>query len=76
MSLLYIFVTLFLFVAAIMTTGLALYAWQRRLSYWALPFTVLMLAVAQWSLGYGLELNASEVAVKLFWAKVQYLGMV
>ena len=37
---------------------------------------MLMLAVAVWSLGYALELGSTDLPGKLFWAKVQYPGIV
>jgi PAS domain-containing protein len=41
-----------------------------------LSFALLMLAVAEWSLGYTFELVADSLSAKLLWAKVQYLGIV
>jgi len=35
-----------------------------------------MLAVAEWSLGYALELGSGDLPTKVFWAKVEYLGIV
>jgi len=35
-----------------------------------------MLAVAEWSLGYALELGSAGLPDKVFWAKVQYVGIV
>jgi PAS domain-containing protein len=35
-----------------------------------------MAAIAMWSLGYTLELASTELPVKVFWAKMQYLGIV
>ncbi len=35
-----------------------------------------MLAVASWSLEYALELGSTELAGKLFWAKLQYVSIV
>jgi len=72
----YVFVTLSLFTAALISTGLALFAWLRRVAAWSRPFAILMLAIAQWSLGYAMELGATEVDVKLFWAQIQYVGIV
>ena len=35
-----------------------------------------MLAMAEWSFGYALELSSADLPNKLFWAKAQYLGIV
>jgi len=35
-----------------------------------------MLAVAEWSLGYALELGSTDLPSQVFWAKVEYLGIV
>jgi PAS domain S-box-containing protein len=35
-----------------------------------------MLAVAEWSLGYALELAGADVPTKLFWLGVEYLGII
>ena len=42
----------------------------------AATLALLMAAVAEWSWGYALEIGAVDLATKLFWAKVQYLGIV
>ena len=56
--------------------ALALFAWRRRAAPGALAFALLMLAVAEWSLGYVLELGSADLAGKLWWASVEYLGIV
>jgi two-component system, sensor histidine kinase and response regulator len=65
-----------LVVAAVISVVLVVYALRRRevLGAWTLAF--LMVAVSVWTLGYALEIAASDVAGKLFWAKVEYLGIV
>ena len=72
----YALVTLSLFASALLATGLALFVWHRRASIWKRPFAILMLASAEWALAYALELTADQLVVKLFWAKIQYLGIV
>ena len=42
----------------------------------AATLALLMAAAAEWSWGYALETGAVDLATKLFWAKVQYLGIV
>ncbi|MBE9478589.1 MAG: PAS domain S-box protein [Chloroflexi bacterium] len=65
-----------LLISAIISTVIAFYAWRRRSRPGAAPFTLLMLAIAEWSLTYALELEAVEIHTKLLWAKAQYLGIV
>ena len=54
---------------------LALYAWRRRPAAGATPLALFMLAAAEWSLTYALELGSAELALKMVWAKAQYLGI-
>src|SRR5437016_9091120 len=63
-------------IAGVISAGLALYAWRRRLMAGVVPFSILMLAVAEWSLGYALELAGADVHTKLFWLGVEYLGII
>jgi PAS domain S-box-containing protein len=65
-----------LLMSTAISAALALYAWKRRPVAGAGAFTLLMLAVAEWSLVYLLRLISVDLAVKLFWAKVRYLGIV
>jgi len=67
--------TLSLLIAAAVSAALAVYAWRHRLAPGAAPFAWLMSAIALWSLGYALELASTELPVKIFWAKMQYLGI-
>jgi signal transduction histidine kinase len=50
-------------------------AWQRRRAPGAAPLAVLSLAVAVYAVGYSLEIAAPTLGEKVFWAKVQYLGI-
>ena len=65
-----------LLIAAAISVGLAVYAWLRRPATAVVPFAVLMVAVAIWSFGYAMEIASAGLAVKLFWARFQYLGIV
>lgn len=66
-----------LLIAAASSVALAFYAWQRRqVTPAAVPFVFLMLAVAEWSIGYAMELSSLDSAVMFFWTKVEYLGIV
>lgn len=65
----------FLIVASLVPGVIALYAWRRRTTPGALMFAVLMLALAIWTLAYGLELACTTLACMLFWIKIEYLGI-
>jgi PAS domain S-box-containing protein len=59
---------------AVLSVGLALFTWRRsRISK---AFSILMLALAEWSAAYVMELLGTRIATKLVWAKVQYAGIV
>ena len=67
--------TLPLLAAAAVSVALAMYTWRRRSAPGVVPFIGLMLAVTLWSVGYALELLGADLATKLVWARVQYLGI-
>ncbi len=64
-----------LLAAAAISAALAFYAWRRRSAPGVAPFILLMLAVAEWSLGSALRLASADLATKLLWAKVRYVGI-
>jgi PAS domain S-box-containing protein len=64
-----------LVVAAAVSGAMAAFARSRRMPASA-AFAVLMACIAAWSIGYALELQATSIAAKLMWAKVEYLGIV
>ena len=55
---------------------LAIHAWRRRPAPGAAIFAVMMLAVADWALGYALELGSADLPMILFWARLEYLGII
>ncbi len=61
-----------LFIGAAVAMMLAGLAWQRRLERGAATFTLTMLAIAAWSLAYGFEILAPDLAGKLIWHKIIY----
>ncbi len=61
--------------SAIIAIQLAIFAWHYSLSY-RISFILLMFSIAIWSLGYALELGSYNLNAKLFWAKIQYFGIV
>jgi len=62
--------------SALISTLLAMAAWRRRPASGALPFCLLMLAMAEWSLGYVRELASFTLSSALFWNNVAWLGAI
>jgi len=60
--------------SAAVAAALALNAWHRRPSPGATSFSLLMLAVAEWSLAYALELVSADLPTALFWDNIAWLG--
>ncbi len=65
-----------LVIAAAISAVVARMAWRRRRVPGATTLLVFMLAVVEWSVGNVLELGSPELEVKLFWANLEYLGIV
>ncbi len=64
-----------LLAAAIFAVILAVYAWGRRSIPGAIPFIMLVLATALWSIGYAFELSSGNLEWMVRWAKFEYLGI-
>jgi PAS domain S-box-containing protein len=60
--------------SAAVSAALARYAWHRRPAPGATSFSMLMLAVAEWSLAYALELFSTDLPTILFWDNLTWLG--
>jgi signal transduction histidine kinase len=65
-----------LLIAAAISAALAFFAWRRRPASGAMPFMVLMLAVAVWSAGYAFELSSADLPTAIGWLKLEYVGIV
>ena len=65
-----------LIVTALVALLLAGVAFRRRRTLGTPMFIGMMLAVAEWLFGYALELSSHNLAAIVFWAKVEYLGIV
>jgi signal transduction histidine kinase len=68
--------TIPLLIAAAISILLAVYAWQQRRVLGTRAFTLLLLAIGQWALGYAFELNAPTLEGKLFWTSFNFIGIV
>lgn len=58
------------------SSAIGVFAWRRHTITGSKPLVLLAIAVAVWSFGYVLELVTNQFDTKLFWAKVQYFGIV
>ncbi len=65
-----------LVIAAAVSAVVARMAWRRRRVPGATSLFLLMLVLVEWSLVNVLELGSPELEVKLFWANLEYLGIV
>ena len=64
-------------IAAVLISGfVAIYSWRHRATHGAIALAVLALALAEWAFTYGLEIAGADLQTKLFWAKLEYLGIV
>jgi PAS domain S-box-containing protein len=61
-------------VSAAISTVLAGFLWRRRPAPGSIAFSLLMLAVAEWSLAYALELVSADLSTALFWDNMTWLG--
>ncbi len=61
--------------ASLVSIGLAAYAWRRQRLPEARSLALLLLASAEWSVFYGLELAATDLPSKLILAKLQFFGI-
>ena len=68
--------TIPLFIAAAISGVLFLPAWNRRDASGAKAFALFAALAALWCLGYALEIGVTTLPAKLFWVKVQYIGIV
>lgn len=60
--------------SALASAALVLSLWHRRPAPGAVSFSLLMLSVAEWSLGYALEVVSADSSTALFWDNVAWLG--
>ena len=63
-------------IAAAIAGELALYSWQRRQLRAAGSFSLLMAAAAFWSTCHAVSVASSTLPAMLFWAQLQYGGIV
>jgi len=61
--------------SCLLNASLAWFGWRKRPAAGAVSFALVMLAAAVWSAGNTLELGAGQLAAKIFWLKIEYLGI-
>lgn len=66
-----------LVIIAVEAVVLIMLVWRQRFGRRGVgSFTAEMIAVALWSLGYALELGATDLSVKIIFVKIQFIGIV
>jgi PAS domain S-box-containing protein len=68
-------ITVLLFIAAAIAIAAMQASWQRRATPGARYFAWMMLAVAIWTLSSAFEYAVDSYPVKIYWSKIQYLGI-
>jgi PAS domain S-box-containing protein len=68
--------SLILIISSIISLFLAWSAWKRRGVSGAIYLSLLFILIAEWSLTNALELASVDVASKLLWSKLSYIGIV
>ena len=75
MQIQYTIYSLILIISSVISLFLAWSAWKRRGVSGALYLSLLFILVAEWSLTSALEIASADLASKLFWAKLSYIGI-
>lgn len=68
-------ITVLLFIAAAIAIATMQASWQRRMTPGARYFAWVMLAVAIWTLSSAFEYAVDSYPFKIYWSKIQYLGI-
>jgi Kef-type K+ transport system membrane component KefB len=64
-------------VAALVLMTTAVITWPRRhTAHWIIPFLGLSVAISIWLVGYAIELSVMGLENKIFWARIEYIGIV
>jgi diguanylate cyclase (GGDEF)-like protein/PAS domain S-box-containing protein len=66
---------LILLASAAITLSIAPLVWHRKQVSGAKWFTMLLLSVGEWCLTYAIEILVISQASKMFWVKIEYLGI-
>lgn len=71
----YTIYSLILIISTIISLFLAWSAWKRRGVNGALYLSLLFILAAEWSLTSAMEIASADLAMKLFWVKLSYIGI-
>lgn len=61
-------------ISGMICAGIAMYLGPYRKKNTAKHLLILMLSISIWFLGYGMEFLSSDIALKLWWVKFEYVG--
>jgi PAS domain-containing protein len=75
MQIQYTIYSLILIISSIISLFLAWSAWKRRGVSGAIYLSLLFILIAEWSLTNALELASADLASKLLWSKLSYIGI-
>lgn len=64
-----------LIVSAMLSLGLAVYAWQRRQTRGAKPFCLMMAGLTVWLLSYSLEIITFDLEQRILWSRMTFFGV-
>jgi PAS domain S-box-containing protein len=64
-----------LLIAGASSIWVAYYAWSHRGVSGAFALGMLAVAAGIWTVGYALEVAGADLATKVFWSKIEYLGV-
>lgn len=67
--------TLPLLTNTLLAVVIASVVWRRRTVPGAAPLIILSIAAAEWSFAYAIEIAATPTTAAIFWARLQYLGI-
>ena len=70
------FYLILLVISIITLTTLAVIFWRKRHVPGARPFSLLMVSLSIWSIGYFFEISSTTPVEFTFWANFQYFGIV
>lgn len=71
-----IYVSLIYLLAAILYVWLGLHAWRKRPAVAVTPFAWAMLGMSIWSFAYSMDIFLPTLPIKLFFLKLEYMGMI
>jgi PAS domain S-box-containing protein len=64
-----------LLISALIAGVVAWFTWRCRPRTGAVAITMLLLGACIWSLGYAIGIGIADLAARIFWAKVQHIGI-